>query len=350
MRRWLLRGLPVRQQSVRDFSAVAYFFGRDVQQKAKVPIGLIDTTWGGTPAEAWTSLRGLSADASLMPVFAARATMIDKQTEALLRLQDEKRQIDAARAAGKPLPTFPWHPELASWGPGNLYNAMIAPLTPYAIRGVIWYQGEANSSLDRAPLYGRVFRTMIGDWRKNWGTGDFPFLYVQISNFKSTPAEDWPEVREGQRSALALRKTAMVVSIDIGNPDDVHPTDKQDVGARLALAALAIAYGEDIEYSGPLYRQVTTEGHALRVWFDHASGGLVAKGGGPLRGFEIAAADGKYVSAHAQIGGTSIVVSSSEVTDPVFVRYDWANSPDGNLFNGTGLPASPFSSGISREK
>ncbi len=330
-------------ESVHDFSAVAYFFGRDVQQKEKVPIGLIDATWGGTPAEAWTSLHALSKDAGLMPVFAARATMIDKQTESLLRLEQEKKATEAARSAGKPLPQFPWHPDLNSWGPGNLYNAMIAPLTPFAIRGVIWYQGEANSSLDRAPLYGRVFQTLIRDWRSDWAEGDFPFLYVQISNFTSTPQEDWPEVREGQRSALALRKTAMAVSIDIGNPDDVHPTDKQDVGARLALAARAIAYGEDVEYSGPLYRQVTTEDHALRVWFDHAATGLVAKGG-ELRGFEIAGVDGKYVSAVAKIERLSIVVSSPEVATPKFVRYDWANSPDGNLFNGAGLPASPFRS------
>lgn len=329
--------------SVRDFSAVAYFFGRDVQQKEKVPIGLIDTTWGGTPGEAWTSLRSLGADASLMPVFAARATMVDQQTETLLRLQDEKQQTEAARAAGKPLPAFPWHPDFGSWQPGGLYNAMIAPLTPYAIRGVIWYQGEANSSLDRAPLYGRVLQTLIRDWRASWGTGDFPFLYVQISNFTSNPTEDWAEVREGQRNALALRNTAMAVSIDIGNPDDVHPTNKQDVGARLALAARAIAYGENIEYSGPMYRQVTTEEHALRVWFDHALG-MVAKGGS-LRGFEIAGADGKYVPAQAQIEGASILVSSPEVSTPLFVRYDWANSPDGNLFNGSGLPASPFRSG-----
>ena len=252
-------------ESVRDFSAVAYFFGRDVQKKQKVPIGLIDSSWGGTPAEAWTSLRFLSADASLMPLFAARATMIDKQTESLLRLDKEKQETEAARGAGKPLPVFPWHPELGSWQPGGLYNAMIAPLTPYAIRGVIWYQGEANSSLDRAPLYGRLLQTLIENWRQDWGTGEFPFLFVQISNFKSNDTEDWAEVREGQRSALGLRKTGMVVSIDIGNPDDVHPTNKQDVGARLALAARAVAYGESIEYAGPLFRQVTTEGNSLHA-------------------------------------------------------------------------------------
>jgi len=218
---------------------------------------------------------------------------------------------------------------------------MIAPLTPFAIRGVIWYQGESNSVLDRASIYGRVFQTLIRDWRRNWAVGDFPFLYVQISNFKSNATEDWPEVREGQRSALGLRNTAMVVSIDIGNPNDVHPRNKQDVGARLALAARAVAYGEHIEYSGPLPRQVTTGDHALRVWFDHAASGLDSKGGG-LTGFEIAGADRKYVQARAQIEGSSVVVSSPNISEPVFVRYGWANSPQCDLYNKDGLPASPF--------
>jgi sialate O-acetylesterase len=262
-----------------------------------------------------------------MPVFAARATMVDKQATILLEQQEEKRQIEEAEAAGKPAPVFPWHPDPDSWGPGNLYNAMIAPLTRFSIRGVIWYQGEANSGFERASLYGGVF----------------PFLFAQISNFRSNATENWPEVREGQRSALALRKTAMVVTIDIGNPDDVHPTNKQDVGARLALAARAVADGEELEYSGPLYRQVTTEDHALRVWFSHAESGLQAKGGA-LRGFEIAGGDGKYVPAQARIEGSSVVVSNPGITAPVFVRYGWANSPDCSLYNKENLPASPFRS------
>ncbi len=153
---------------------------------------------------------------------------------------------------------------------------MIAPLTPFAIRGVIWYQGESNSGADRAPLYARLFQTMIRDWRNAWGEGDFPFLFVQIANWNTSPEALWPEIRNAQRQALALRNTGMVVTIDIGDPVDLHPKNKQDVGLRLALAARAIAYGEQIEWSGPLYRQVTQEEHALRVWFDHA-GGLMTK-------------------------------------------------------------------------
>jgi sialate O-acetylesterase len=216
---------------------------------------------------------------------------------------------------------------------------MISPLTRFAIRGVIWYQGEANSG-ERAPLYARLFRAMISDWRKNWDEGDFPFLFVQIANWTTAADGNWPEVRDAQRQALALRNTGMAVTIDIGDPVDIHPKNKLDVGQRLALAARAIAYGEKLEWSGPLYRQVTQEDHALRVWFDHANG-LAAKGGA-LVGFEIAGADGKYVAADATIDGSSVVVSSATVTSPISVRYGWAANPTCNLINKEGLPASPF--------
>jgi sialate O-acetylesterase len=219
---------------------------------------------------------------------------------------------------------------------------MIAPLTPMAIRGVIWYQGETNSRLDRAPIYSRIFSDMIEDWRGEWGVGDFPFLFVQISNFKSTPAEDWATLREQQLKTLALRYTAMAVTIDIGNPDNVHPTDKVDVGLRLARAARVLSYGETLEYSGPIFRQTTPEGASIRAWFDHAKG-LTAKGGA-LTSFEIAGADGKFVPATAAIEGESILVSSPSMAEPMSVRYGWANSPDCNLFNGEELPASPFTS------
>jgi sialate O-acetylesterase len=224
-----------------------------------------------------------------------------------------------------------------------LYNGMIAPLTPFPICGVIWYQGESNSALARAPLYNRIFRTMIEDWRKQWGVGDFPFLYVQISNFKSNATEDWAELREQQLKTLELTNTAMAVTIDIGNPDNVHPTDKVDVGHRLALAARALTYGEDINYSGPIYRQATPEGNAIRVWFNHHAKGLMAKGG-ELTGFEVAGADGHFVPASAKIDGNAVVATSDAVAEPAYVRYGWANSPQCNLFNGEGLPASPFTS------
>jgi sialate O-acetylesterase len=184
---------------------------------------------------------------------------------------------------------------------------------------------------------------MIEDWRREWGAGDFPFLYVQISNFRSNAEEDWAALREQQRRTLELSNTAMAVTIDIGNPDNVHPTDKVDVGVRLALAARALSYGEDISYSGPMFRQATPEGSAIRVWFDHHAKGLVAKDGA-LTAFEVAGLDGKFVAATATIDGNTVVATSPTVAEPVYVRYGWANSPECNLFNGAGLPASPFTS------
>jgi sialate O-acetylesterase len=330
-------------ETARDFSAVAWYFAREIQQKEHVPVGVIDSTWGGTVAEAWTRMAALGADAALAPLFVSWGQMTEKQEDALLAGKQEQRQRAEAKAAGKPEPQFPWHPELLSWGPGMLWNGMIAPLTPFPIRGVIWYQGESNSALARAPLYERVFSTLIEDWRHEWGVGDFPFLFVQISNFKSSPAEDWAELREQQLKTLALRNTAMAVTIDIGNPDNVHPTDKVDVGLRLSLAARVLSYGEDISYSGPIFHQATPEGSAIRVRFEHHAKGLMAKGG-ELTGFEVAGADGKFVAATAKIDGNTVVVSSDAIPEPRFVRYGWANSPQCNLFNGEGLPASPFTS------
>jgi sialate O-acetylesterase len=217
---------------------------------------------------------------------------------------------------------------------------MIAPLVPYAIRGVIWYQGEANASKNHAYPYRRLFRAMIEDWRRAWGLGSFPFLFVQLANFQSNGF--WPLLRESQVEALGLRNTGMAVSIDIGNSQDIHPTNKQDLGRRLALAARAVAYGEDLVYSGPLYRQLTSESGRLRVWFDHASGGLAARGGGPLAGFTIAGEDGKFQAAETRLEGETVVVWSPQVSRPVAVRYAWADDPAANLINPAGLPASPF--------
>ena len=331
-------------ESAKDFSAVAWYFARDIEQREHVPVGVIDSTWGGTVAEAWTRTAALGADAALAPVFVSWGKMAERESDAILANKDEELQREEARAQGKPEPHFPWHPQLTSWGPGMLYNGMIAPLTPFPIRGVIWYQGESNSIVNRYPsLYHRVFSTLIGDWRRQWGVGDFPFLYVQISSFTSTPAEDWATLREQQLKTLALSNTAMAVTIDIGDPNNVHPTDKVDVGHRLALAARALSYGEDISYSGPMFRQATPEGNAIRIWFDHHAKGLSAKGGA-LTGFEVAGADGKFVEATATIDGNTVVATSLSVAEPVFVRYGWANSPQCNLFNGEGLPASPFTS------
>jgi sialate O-acetylesterase len=325
-----------------DFSAVAYFFGREIQQQEKVPVGLIDDTWGGTPVRAWVSLDSLSADSSLMPVFRDWSEMADTTADIPAMLAREKREDEAAKQAGSTPPKHSWHPNPASWAPANLYNGMIAPLTEFAIKGVIWYQGETDSALSRAPMYSKVFPTMITDWRGKWREGDFPFLFAQISSFTSTEFEKWGIVRDAQRRTLSLANTGMAVTLDVGQADNVHPPDKQTVGHRLALAARDIAYGEHIEDSGPLFHQAVTEGATMRVWFDHGEG-LTAKGGA-LVGFEVAGSDHEFVPATAKIDGSQIVVSAAEVKMPKYVRYAWANFSTANLCNSAGLPASTFSS------
>lgn len=332
-----------------DFSGVGYYFARHLHQKLDIPVGVIWTAWGGTPAEAWTSATSLAADASLISVFSDWGKVAENYAEQIARYPLQLRRWEAAvakaKAAGDPppqKPRAPTDPANHNYMPGGLYNGMIAPLTPYAIRGAIWYQGENNAAKKRSYVYRRLFQAMIRDWRRAWGQGDFPFLFVQLANYgKNSPASQWPELREAQTMALELANTGMAVTIDIGNPANIHPTNKQDVGLRLGLAARAIAYGEKIVYSGPIFRQAAREGASLRLWFDHVGGGLTAKGG-ELKGFEIAGSDGEFAAAQARIDGPSVVVSSAGVSEPVSARYAWAESPECNLYNAEGLPASPF--------
>jgi sialate O-acetylesterase len=330
-------------QTAADFSAVAYFFGRAISEKENVTVGLIDSTWGGTPAEAWTSFQGLTSDASLMPVFSAWGTMMDAQTDMPLVQAADQRSDEAAEKAHTPKPRHAWRPEPASWGPAALYNGMVAPAIEYGIKGAIWYQGESNAGAARAPIYDKVFGAMITDWRRHWHEGDFPFLFVQLANYKASPADLWPTVREAQRRTLSLAHTGMAVTIDVGDPGNIHPADKQSVGERLALAARSIAYGEKLEFSGPLFRQAGTDGQDMRVWFDHAEG-LMTKEGGAPEGFEVAGAERNYRPASARLEGQSVLVSSPEVAEPRYIRYGWKDVPRVNLYNSAGLPASPFSS------
>ncbi|HEX3437752.1 MAG TPA: sialate O-acetylesterase, partial [Pseudacidobacterium sp.] len=330
-------------QTAAEFSAVAYFFGREINAREHVPIGLIDSTWGGTPVESWISMDTIGSDAGLMPLFATWAGFTNELSYRDLELAKEKREDEVAAKDNQPKPKHPWRPDGISWQPAGLYNGMIAPVTPYTMKGVIWYQGETNSDSKRASQYVKLFPALIGDWRARWKEGDFPFLYVQISNFYS-PAEDWGTIRDAQRRTLSVANTAMAVSLDIGQFDNVHPPDKQTVGARLALAARARVYGEpQMEYSGPLFQSVTTEGSTMRVWFAHAKTGLVSHGAA-LEGFELAGADGKFVPAVAKIDGDTVVVQASGVSKPQAVRYGWASFTNGNLFNKEGLPASTFTS------
>ena len=230
------------------------------------------------------------------------------------------------------------------WKPMGLYNAMIAPLTNYAMTGVIWYQGESNAG--RAAEYRTLFPAVIADWRNKWGQGDFPFLYVQLANFmeaKDTPSEsNWALLREAQLQTLTVPNTAMAVTIDLGEWNDIHPLNKEDVGKRLALAAQKIAYGEDVVYSGPIYDSMKIDGNKIILSFIHTGGGLFAKGG-PLQSFAIAGEDKKFVWAKAEIDDDSVIVWNETVDNPVAVRYAWADNPqDANLYNKEGLPASPF--------
>jgi sialate O-acetylesterase len=227
--------------------------------------------------------------------------------------------------------------------PTTLYNAMIAPLTPYAIRGAIWYQGENNAG--RAFQYRTLFRALIRDWRRAWGLGDLPFDFVQLANFMARPEQpgesEWAELREAQAMALVEPNTGMATAVDIGEAGDIHPLNKQEVGRRLALVALARTYGQAIEYSGPVYRSHAAKGAKVRLRFDHAAG-LAPRDGTAIKGFAVAGGDRHFVWAQALIDGDSIVVWSDTVPKPVAVRYAWADNPDANLVNGAGLPAPPF--------
>ncbi len=333
-------------QTAAPFSAAAYFFGKEIAAKENVPVGLIASTWGGTPADAWVSLDTLGTNPDLLPAFAARAAFADQQDDLPGIEAQEAREAAAAKAAGQPAPPHPWHPDPVSWVPAALYNAMIAPLTPLQIRGFLWYQGEANASDDRAPYYQALFSALIGDWRSHFAQGNLPFLFVQISSY-GPGGGGWAMVRDAQRRTLQVANTAMAVTLDIGSRDNVHPADKQDVGHRLALAALHLSYGENLAWASPLFREATTEigadgSMAMRVWFSNAQG-LTARGA-PIDAFEIAGADHHFVPAQARIDGETVVVSSPAVPRPVYVRYAWQGYVANNLFNAAGLPASTFTS------
>ena len=320
----------VTPEAVSTFSAVGYFFGRELRGALHVPVGLIESDWGGTPAEAWTPYPVLTSRASLHPVLT------------------KWKQDLAAFAANPDNPKYkqePWNQTWpgGSWTPAGLYNGMIAPLAPAALRGVIWYQGESNA--DRAFQYRTLFPAMITGWRQAWGR-PVPFLFVQLPNFGAAvpqPGESpWAELREAQLMTLRLPSTGMAIAIDLGEAKNIHPKNKQEVGHRLALAALARAYRRGGTASGPLYVGMRRLPRGIRVRFAHVGPGLVAEGDAPLRGFAVAGADHKFVWAQARIVGDAVVVSAAEVPHPVAVRYDWADNPDGNLFSRDGLPASPF--------
>jgi len=341
---------PCSPDTVKYFSAVGYFFGRKIHQELGVPVGLINTSWGGTPAEAWTSAETL-ADDYYTPLHERWTAIIDGYPEAVKKYNEEtipawKEAVAKAKAEGETPPRRPYAPQGPSspHRPSNLYNAMIAPLLNSPIAGAIWYQGESNAG--RAYQYRKLFSDMIQDWRAKWGQPEFPFFFVQLANFTAVapqPGESaWAELREAQNMALALPKTGMAVIIEIGEATNIHPKNKQDVGKRLAMAALGVAYGKDVAWSSPLYDSMCIEGDKVRIKFKYAFDGLTTPNCAPVNGFAIAGVDRKFYWADAKIEGDGVVVWSKTVPKPVAVRHGWSNNPVCNLYNGAGLPASPF--------
>ena len=377
--------------NAKSFSAVAYFFAKEIRKSADVPVGVVSAPWGGTPIQTWMSLDSIKWPPALTNVIAAWDKALQDYAKVKAdpklerdyetKLEQWKKEIypgftdaikayNADKAAGKPVgdkpkperpepsnpdPMGPPSPSRRPSTPTVSYNAMIAPLSPLALKGVLWYQGEANAS--RGPEYRTLFPRLIQGWRKQWGV-DLPFLFVQLPmNGKDTVpvAKDGePYLREAQFMTLKEPKTSMAITIDVGDPNNVHPADKIDVGKRLALLARRDIYGEKIDASGPLYQQFKVEGDKIRVSFKETAKGLkpgqapwCAKGVEPLPtdkliGFVISGSDRNWVEADAVIDGNDVIVSSKSVPNPVEVRYGWAHSPRCNLYNSEDLPASPF--------
>lgn len=339
-------------ETVGKFTAAGYFFGREIHKNLKVPVGLINSSVGGTPIESWTSAEAQKPVTDLQSMLESwekkQATWDPAKAKAGYDKQVAAHKVAAAKAKadGQKAPRAPrqvYEPRQDPYHPGNLFNGKINPLVPYAIRGALWYQGEHNSG--NGPLYGVQLPTLIKDWRARWGQGEFPFAWVQLPNYmtpQKAPVETgWPSIRESMLKTLAVPNTGMAITIDIGEAEDIHPKNKQDVGKRLALWAMAKVYGQKGAYSGPLPVGHEIKGSEVVCRFTHTDGGLVAKGG-ELKGFAIAGADKKWAYATAKIKGDTVVVSSPEIKEPKAVRYAWASNPDCNLFNGANLAASPF--------
>jgi sialate O-acetylesterase len=312
---------PTTPETVGEFSAVGYFFGLTLHQALGVPVGLIHDSWGGSACEAWVPRDLLEADPQYQPLMERWRAIEAKNTEENL-LKGNAR-------------------------PGNLFNGMLKPVVGYGIRGAIWYQGESNAS--RAYQYRELFPLMIKAWRDQWKQGDFPFYWVQLADFTdeaAAPGEsDWAELREAQTMTQSLPNTGQAVIIDIGEANDIHPRNKEEVGERLARWALAKDYGIDIAHRSAEFKSLEKQGNKLVVSFDHVAGELRPFDVNELRGFAVAGEDHKFVAAQAKVvdgDKTKVEVWSDQVADPVAVRYAWANNPVCNLRSTTGLPVTPF--------
>ncbi len=363
--------------TVGAFSAVGYFFARDLYQKLGVPIGIIHSSWGGTPVEAWMSTTALAADPAFAIVherwkqnladYPALLADYEIKHAGWAKAEAEARQTTTTqagiaprnRSGQKPDPEVahnewlrqnprPRAPRGAGdpWTPAGLFNGMIHPLVPYALRGALWYQGESNA--ERAGEYHAFFSALITGWRAHFAQGDFPFYWVNLANY-AVPGDHFERgrtfafLREAQTRTLSLPNTGQALAIDIGDPKDIHPTDKQEVGRRLALLARNRDYDLICDDTGPTFVNAVREGPTMRVRLSHAAGGLVAYNR-PVQSLEIAGADRVFHPASGRIDRDTLIVTSPAVREPVAVRYAWTNAPDANLHNGAGLPAVPFRS------
>jgi sialate O-acetylesterase len=326
-----------------DFSAVAYYFAREIYSITGFPVGLISSNWGGTPAESWTKKAVLETDADFLPILERYNQALadySKIKDGYQQAFDQwRKEADQAKAGGQPVPSEPKKPvnPTNNKSPYQLYNAMIAPLEPFTLKGVLWYQGESNAG--RAYQYRKLFPAMINNWRSDWGNPNMPFYFVQISPHRSQN----PEIREAQLlTMLHVPYTGMVVTTDNGDSLNIHPRNKELVGKRLSLWALNKQYGKkDLVYSGPVYKSMKANDREIQLFFDYTDGGLLAKDGS-LKEFTIAGSDHIFYPAKAEIKGNSVVVSNPAVKNPVAVRFAWKNVPEPNFYNKAGLPASPF--------
>ncbi len=316
-------------KNAEHFSATAYFFARELYKRLKIPIGIIHSSVSGTLAEAWVRPEAMRDEKDFSPIFSRYEDSVVAYNKAL--------EI-------KPKSGMPADPSQQTTRPGGLYNGKIAPLVPFAIRGAIWWQGEYNS--ERCEQYKKLFPLLINDWRKQWGY-DFPFYFVQLQNLDIQPqpnAAHYDEMRDAQLFTMrTVKNTGMAVMCDAGDKNDIHPPNKQEAGRRLALIAREQVYGENVSYSGPVYQKMSVccDGK-IRLHFTNTDGGMASKSGEILGSFTIAGANKKFLPAMAKIDGDTVVVWNTDVKKPVAVRYAWSDNPTCSLYNGAGLPASPF--------
>jgi sialate O-acetylesterase len=362
---------PATPRTVGGFTAVGYFFARDLFQKLGVPIGIVHASWGGTPVEAWMSPAALASRpefnsvrerwAQSVAAYPANRAAYEQALAAWTKAEatagaevapaakakaakakSSPEQTRAAWLKQNPRPRAPRGPG-DPWTPSGLFNGMINPLLPYALRGALWYQGESNA--ERAHEYHALFTATIAAWRAHFGQGDFPFYWVNLANYtvgSDASGASWAALREAQTKTLALPHTGQAIAIDLGDPKDIHPANKQDVGRRLALLAKTRIQGLVGDDTGPTFSSATREGGALRVRFTHATG-LIARDK-PVQSLELAGADRRFFPATARIERDTLIVSAPQVQEPVAVRYAWKNAPEANLYNSAGLPAVPFRS------